>query len=66
MSVRSSQAPISVKIVVSGGFGVGKTTFVGAISEIEPLVTEAEMTKASGNKGGPDGGRRLNFRRTGR
>jgi len=26
----------------------------------------AEMTKASGNKGGPDGGRRLNFRRTGR
>lgn len=38
---------IPVKIVVAGGFGVGKTTFVGAISEIEPLRSEAIITDAS-------------------
>jgi hypothetical protein len=44
-SDKPKQTP--VKIVVAGGFGVGKTTFVGAISEIEPLRSEALITQAS-------------------
>ncbi len=42
-----TRAPIATKVVVAGGFGVGKTTLVGSVSEITPLQTEALMTSAS-------------------
>ncbi|MEC3981486.1 GTP-binding protein [Amycolatopsis sp. H20-H5] len=37
---------ISAKIVIAGGFGVGKTTFVSSVSEVPPLSNEAWMTEA--------------------
>ncbi|MUL42600.1 ATP/GTP-binding protein [Streptomonospora sp. PA3] len=42
----SAEAQDALKIVVVGGFGVGKTTMVGAVSEIRPLSTEEVMTEA--------------------
>jgi signal recognition particle receptor subunit beta len=45
--LRSSGALSSVKVVVSGGFGVGKTTFINTISEIDPFDTEAPISEVA-------------------
>jgi hypothetical protein len=52
---RSPTLPTSVKVVVAGGFGVGKTTFIGSISEIDPISTEALMTDAAVHVDDPTG-----------
>ncbi|MER5867361.1 ATP/GTP-binding protein [Kitasatospora sp. NPDC002040] len=41
-----ASAATAVKVVIVGGFGVGKTTLVGSVSEIRPLTTEETMTQA--------------------
>jgi uncharacterized protein len=43
----SDRQVVQAKIMIGGGFGVGKTTAVGAVSEIEPLSTEELLTAAS-------------------
>jgi uncharacterized protein len=43
----AGQQLIPLKVLVAGGFGAGKTTFVGSVSEIPPLTTEQDMTALS-------------------
>jgi len=43
------KVPITIKILIAGGFGVGKTTLVGSVSEIRPLRTEEALTERGTN-----------------
>ena len=49
------RAPVAIKILIAGGFGVGKTTLVGAVSEVRPLRTEENLTEPSSHVDQLDG-----------
>jgi uncharacterized protein len=47
IAAERSRAPVAIKILIAGGFGAGKTTLVGAVSEVRPLRTEEALSEPS-------------------